>query len=314
MTRTVTTAPPVHHRTSVVRGLTVAYREAGDPASPTVVLLHGFPTSSHMFRGLIEDLAGSWHVIAPDHVGFGASDTPPIDTFDYTFDQLAATTTDLLDQLGADRFALYIQDYGAPIGLRIASRHPHRVTALIVQNGNAYDEGLTPFWDDLRAFWADRDAHEAAVRELLRTDDFRWQYTHGVPADRLDRISPDTWRLDRAGVDRPATSRSSYSSSGTTAPTSTPTRSSRPTCATIAHPPSSSGDTRRDLQRRRRTRLPARRARGRAAPTRCRPLRPRNPSRGDRVADRRLPPPRPALTPRGSRTGGRGETRARTVQ
>ena len=203
MTRTVTTVPPVHHRTAIVRGLTIAYREAGDPAAPTVVLLHGFPTSSHMFRGLIEDLAGSWHVIAPDHVGFGASDAPPIDAFDYTFDQLATTTTDLLDQLGADRFALYIQDYGAPIGLRIASTHPDRVTALIVQNGNAYADGLTPFWDDLRAFWADRNAHEAAVRELLRTDDFRWQYIHGVPADRLDRISPDTWRLDRAGVDRP---------------------------------------------------------------------------------------------------------------
>ncbi len=186
-----------------MRGLTVDYREADDPTAPTVVLLHGFPTSSHMFRGLIEDLAGSWRVIAPDRVGFGASDAPPIDTFEYTFDQLAATTTDLLDQLGVDRFVLYVQNYGAPIGLRIASRSPHRVTALIVQNGNAYEEGLTPFWDDLRAFWTDRDAHEAAVRELLRTDDFRWQYTHGVPADRLDRISPDTWRLDRAGVDRP---------------------------------------------------------------------------------------------------------------
>jgi pimeloyl-ACP methyl ester carboxylesterase len=167
------------------------------------VLLHGFPTSSHMFRGLIEDLAGSWHVIAPDYVGFGASDAPPIDAFNYTFDQLAATTTDLLDKLGVDRFALYVQDYGAPVGLRIASSHPSRVTALVVQNGNAYQEGLTPFWDDLRAFWADRDAHEGAVRELLQTDDFRWQYTHGVPEDRLDRISPDTWRLDRAGVDRP---------------------------------------------------------------------------------------------------------------
>ena len=203
MTRTVTTVPPVHHRTAIVRGLRIAYREAGDPAAPTVVLLHGFPTSSHMFRGLIEDLAGSWHVIAPDHVGFGASDAPPIDAFNYTFDQLAATTTDLLDQLGVDRFALYVQDYGAPVGLRIASSHPSRVTALVVQNGNAYQEGLTPFWDDLRAFWADRDAHEGAVRELLQTDDFRWQYTHGVPEDRLDRISPDTWRLDRAGVDRP---------------------------------------------------------------------------------------------------------------
>ena len=297
MTRAITTAPPVHHRTAVVRELTVAYREAGVPASPTVVLLHGFPTSSHMFRGLIDDLAGSWHVIAPDYIGFGASDTPPIDTFEYTFDQLAATTTDLLDQLGVDRFGLYIQDYGAPIGLRIASRYPHRVTALIVQNGNAYADGLTPFWDDLRAFWADRDAHEAAVRELLRTDDFRWQYTHGAPADRLDRISPDTWRLDRAGMDRPGNVEVQSSSSGTTAPTSTPTRSSRPTYGTTAHPPLSSGEARRDLQRRGRTRLPAGRTQRRTAPTRRRPLRPRNPPRGDRVTDRRLPPPRPGLSP-----------------
>lgn len=200
----MTTSPrPVHHRTATVRDHTIAYREAGDPAAPTVVLLHGFPTSSHMFRWLIEDLADTYHVLAPDHLGFGASDAPAVTDVDYTFEHLALVTTELLDQLGADRFALYIQDYGAPIGLRIATSHPDRVTALIVQNGNAYDAGLTPFWDTLRRYWKDRAAHEATLREALRTDEFRWQYTHGVPSDRLDRISPDTWTLDRARVDRP---------------------------------------------------------------------------------------------------------------
>jgi len=193
----------VHHRSATVSKRTIAYREAGSPTAPTVVLLHGFPTSSFMFRGLIEDLAGDYHVLAPDHIGFGASETPTVDAFEYTFDHLATVTSELIDHLGIDEFALYIQDYGAPIGLRIASRQPERVTALIVQNGNAYLEGLTPFWDGLHEFWGDRTAHLPAITELLRTDDFRWQYTHGVPADRLDRISPDNWALDRARVDRP---------------------------------------------------------------------------------------------------------------
>jgi pimeloyl-ACP methyl ester carboxylesterase len=200
---TTITTHSVHHRTATVDGHTVAYREAGDPGAPTVVLLHGFPTSSFMFRGLIEDLAGSYHVLAPDQLGFGASAAPTVEEFEYTFEHLAEVTAQLLEQLGVDRFALYIQDYGAPIGLRLAARHPERVTALIVQNGNAYSEGLTPFWDGLRGFWAERAAHEDAVRELLRTDDFRWQYVHGVPADRLDLVDPAVWVLDRARVDRP---------------------------------------------------------------------------------------------------------------
>jgi pimeloyl-ACP methyl ester carboxylesterase len=193
----------VHHRTAAVRDHVIAYREAGDPAAPTVVLLHGFPTSSHMYRGLIEDLADRYHVVAPDYPGFGASDAPAVTEFDYTFDSLAATVAEQLDGLGVTRFALYIQDYGAPVGLRIASKRPEAVTALIVQNGNAYVEGFTPFSDVLRAFWRDRAAHEAAIRESLRLDATRWQYTHGVPADRLDRVSPDTWTLDQALLDRP---------------------------------------------------------------------------------------------------------------
>ncbi|MGP4102065.1 alpha/beta fold hydrolase [Nonomuraea sp. KM90] len=195
--------PAVHHRTATVNDHTVFYREAGDPTAPTLVLLHGFPTSSHMFRRLIVDLADRYHLIAPDHIGFGYSDAPAVTDFDYSFENLTAITLSLLDKLGLDRFALYIQDYGAPIGLRIASRQPQRVTALIVQSGNAYTEGFTPFWEILFAYAKDRAANEPAVRKLLELDATRWQYTHGVPDHRLDRLTPDTWTLDQALLDRP---------------------------------------------------------------------------------------------------------------
>ncbi|MFJ5832187.1 alpha/beta fold hydrolase [Streptomyces sp. NPDC093089] len=189
--------------TVTVDGLDVFYREAGDPADPTLVLLHGFPSSSHMYRGLIAELADSYHLIAPDHIGFGASAAPAVEDFAYSFEKLTEITLGLLDRLGVERFALYIQDYGAPIGLRIASRHPERVTAIVSQSGNAYLEGFTPFWDVLFAHAKDRAANEAGVRELLTAEATRWQYTHGVPADRLDRIAPETWTLDQAGLDRP---------------------------------------------------------------------------------------------------------------
>ncbi|MER7519049.1 alpha/beta hydrolase [Streptomyces sp. NPDC126499] len=190
-------------RTVTIDGLEVFYREAGDPSRPTLVLLHGFPSSSHMYRGLMADLSDAYHLIAPDHIGFGASAAPAVDAFDYGFERLTEITLALLDRLGLDRFALYIQDYGAPIGLRIASRHPERVTAIVTQSGNAYLEGFTPFWDVLFAHAKDREAHEADVRALLTAEATRWQYTHGVPADRLDRIGPETWTLDQAGLDRP---------------------------------------------------------------------------------------------------------------
>ncbi|WP_369144610.1 alpha/beta fold hydrolase [Streptomyces sp. R44] len=190
-------------RTVTVDGLDVFYREAGDPANPTLVLLHGFPSSSHMYRGLIAELADAYHLIAPDHIGFGASAAPAVEDFEYSFEKLTEITLGLLDQLGVERFALYIQDYGAPIGLRIASRSPERVTAIVSQSGNAYLEGFTPFWDVLFAHAKDRAANEAGVRELLTAEATRWQYTHGVPADRLDRIGPETWTLDQAGLDRP---------------------------------------------------------------------------------------------------------------
>jgi len=189
--------------TVTVDGLDVFYREAGDPANPTLVLLHGFPSSSHMYRGLMAELADAYHLIAPDHIGFGASAAPAVGDFPYSFEKLTEITLGLLDRLGVERFALYIQDYGAPIGLRIASRDPERVTAIVSQSGNAYLEGFTPFWDVLFAHAKDREANEAGVRELLTPEATHWQYTHGVPADRLDRISPETWTLDQAGLDRP---------------------------------------------------------------------------------------------------------------
>ncbi|MFI1814107.1 alpha/beta fold hydrolase [Streptomyces sp. NPDC020422] len=190
-------------RTENIDGLEVFYREAGDPDRPTLVLLHGFPASSHMYRGLMAELADAYHLIAPDHIGFGASAAPAVTEFDYGFEKLTEITLKLLDRLGVDRFALYVQDYGAPIGLRIASRHPERITAIVTQSGNAYMEGFTPFWDVLFAHAEDRATHEPAVRELLTAEATRWQYTHGVPADRLDRVGPETWTLDQAGLDRP---------------------------------------------------------------------------------------------------------------
>lgn len=186
-----------------VDGHEIFYRHAGDPADPVLVLLHGFPASSFMYRDLIADLSDSYHLIAPDHLGFGRSATPPVTEFEYTFDALADITLHLLDQLGVDRFALYLQDYGAPIGLRVASGAPARITALISQNGNAYVDGLTPFWEPLLAFAADGVTNVDAVRASLEPPAQQWVYTHGVPADRLSRLSPDTWTLDQAGLDRP---------------------------------------------------------------------------------------------------------------
>ncbi|MER7173423.1 alpha/beta fold hydrolase [Streptomyces mesophilus] len=208
-TRATATSPahpqPVRHHTVQIQGHDVFYREAGDPAKPALVLLHGFPSSSAMFHKLLAEtgLSDEYHLIAPDHIGFGQSAMPSHEEFGYSFERLTEITLGLLDKLGIDRFALYIHDYGAPIGLRIASRQPDRVTAIVTQSGNAYLEGFTPFWDVLFAHAEDRAANEAAVRELLTADATRWQYTHGVPADRLDRVSPDAWVLDQSYLDRP---------------------------------------------------------------------------------------------------------------
>jgi pimeloyl-ACP methyl ester carboxylesterase len=193
----------VHHRTVTVNGLDVFYREAGDPQAPVVVLLHGFPTSSHMFRNLIPALADRYRVIAPDHIGFGQSAMPGLDAFPYTFDALTDITAGLLDQLGVDRFAMYVQDYGAPIGWRLALRSPERVTAIITQNGNAYTDGFVkPFWDGVFAYTdAPGPKTEPTVRFALTEEATRWQYLNGVADPSL--VSPDTWAHDQALLDRP---------------------------------------------------------------------------------------------------------------
>ncbi|MEU0448821.1 alpha/beta fold hydrolase [Streptomyces tendae] len=193
----------VHHRTATVDGLDVFYREAGDPQAPTVVLLHGFPTSSHMFRNLIPELADTYHVIAPDMIGFGLSAMPGTDAFDYSFDSLTDVTVGLLDLLGVARFAVYVQDYGAPVAWRIATRTPHRVTAIVTQNGNGYTDGFVKeFWDGLFAYTDDPTPEtEAPARAALTPEAIRWQYLNGVPDQSL--VSPDTWTLDQALLDRP---------------------------------------------------------------------------------------------------------------
>ncbi|MFF2997845.1 alpha/beta fold hydrolase [Streptomyces sp. NPDC057950] len=193
----------VHHRTATVNGLEVFYREAGDPRAPALVLLHGFPTSSHMFRHLIPALADRYHVIAPDHIGFGQSAMPSPRDFPYTFEALAQVTSDLLEQLGVDRFAMYVQDYGAPIGWRLALQTPDRVTAIVTQNGNAYVEGFVkPFWDGVFAYAeAPGPETEAPMRGALTPEITRWQYVNGVADPSL--VSPDNWVHDQALLDRP---------------------------------------------------------------------------------------------------------------
>jgi pimeloyl-ACP methyl ester carboxylesterase len=193
----------VHHRTATVNGQRVFYREAGPAGAPVVLLLHGFPTSSRMFRHLIPALADHYHVIAPDHIGFGQSATPPPTEFTYTFDALADVTEALLDQLGVERFSMYVQDYGAPVGWRLSLRRPAAVQAIISQNGNAYDDGFVDsFWAGLWAYAKSPGPDtEVPVRAALEHDAIRWQYLTGVPEP--DLVDPDTWTLDHAEVSRP---------------------------------------------------------------------------------------------------------------
>ncbi len=192
-----------HYRYATVSGRRLFYREAGNPNSPTVVLLHGFPTSSFMFRDLIPRLADTFHVIAPDHLGFGLSDAPGADEFDYTFDALTDLTEGLLDQLGVSKYAIYVQDYGAPIGWRLALRHPAAITAIITQNGNGYDDGFVEsFWTSVWEYQREQTpVTEAAVRTALGPEAIRWQYVAGVSDETL--VSPDTWLHDAALIARP---------------------------------------------------------------------------------------------------------------
>lgn len=198
--------PPVTvvHKTVKVGDLDIYYREAGPKEAPTVLLLHGFPTSSQMFRGLIPALADRYHVVAPDYPGYGHSSMPSRDQFAYTFDNLAQVIEGFTEKLGLQRYALYVQDYGAPVGYRLAVAHPERVTALIVQNGNAYEEGLdNDFWKPVKAYWqAPKDpAKRDALRGFLTYDATQWQYTHGVPSPEL--VSPDGPAHDQFLLDRP---------------------------------------------------------------------------------------------------------------
>ncbi|MFD9908480.1 alpha/beta fold hydrolase [Streptomyces sp. NPDC059063] len=194
----------VHHRTVVVRGQEVFYREAGPVGGPVLVLLHGFPTSSHMFRDLIPRLAHRYRVIAPDHIGFGRSAAPSAEDFSYTFAELADVTAEFTERLGLDRFALYVQDYGAPIGLRLALAHPDRVTAIVTQNGNAYEEGFgAEAWAPVFAYIKNPNEETAApVREIRSPEGIKWQYTHGVPERYQSLLSADAWEHDAAFMAR----------------------------------------------------------------------------------------------------------------
>jgi pimeloyl-ACP methyl ester carboxylesterase len=192
----------VHYRTMEIEGVKVFYREAGAADAPVVVLLHGFPTSSNMFRNLIPSLATRYRVIAPDYPGFGQSDVPDRAQFAYTFAHYADITRTLLNRLNAQRYALYIMDYGAPVGLRLALAEPKKVSALVVQNGNAYEEGLQEFWDPLRAHWKlnSKETREA-LRAATTPESIRWQYLDGVKDP--SRVDPSTWLHDLALIDRP---------------------------------------------------------------------------------------------------------------
>jgi pimeloyl-ACP methyl ester carboxylesterase len=191
-----------YNKTSV-RGLEVFYREAGRGAEQAIVLLHGFPSSSHMFRDLIPKLAERFHVIAPDYVGFGYSAHPSAKEFQYTFDNLTAIVEDLLfGQLKLKKFSIYVQDYGAPVGFRLASKHPDAIEGIVIQNGNAYLEGVSPAFEPIKAFWAERNSEtEKPVRALLTAQTTYFQYTHGVKD--VTKISPDAYTLDQHFLDRP---------------------------------------------------------------------------------------------------------------
>ena len=192
----------IKYRTVAVDGLKVFYREAGAANLPALLLLHGFPSASHMFRDLIPLLADRFHIIAPDLPGFGQSDMPARGKFKYTFDNIAGVIDRFTEVVGLDRFAVYVFDYGAPTGFRIAVKHPERITAIISQNGNAYEEGLSDGWNPIRAYWQESSqANRDALRAFLAPEMTRWQYTHGVTDERT--VSPDGQSLDNFYLARP---------------------------------------------------------------------------------------------------------------
>lgn len=202
MTALSTNNQPLRHRTVNVDGINLFYREAGDRDALTLLLLHGFPASSHMFRELIAPLAHRFHVVAPDLPGFGFSDAPDRSQFKYTFENLASVIDRFTHAAGLDRYAIYVFDYGAPVGLRLALRHPERVAAIISQNGNAYEEGLSDGWNPIRKYWQEpTEPNRSALRELLTPAATKWQYLHGVIEPEL--VAPESYTLDSALLARP---------------------------------------------------------------------------------------------------------------
>ena len=191
------------HRSVNIDGLDIFYREAGSAAAPTILLLHGFPTSSHMFCNLIPKLAGRFYLVAPDYPGYGARAIPGLDEFEYSFENLARIVERFLERLQIDRYSIYLVDYGAPVGYRVAASHPERVGSLIIQNGNAYEEGLQEFWNPIRMYWKEKTEQNAQVLRdsLLTIEATKWQYTHGVR--NVETIAPDNWFNDQFLLDRP---------------------------------------------------------------------------------------------------------------
>jgi pimeloyl-ACP methyl ester carboxylesterase len=193
----------IHYRTAALGDHQIFYREAGDPNQTSLLLLHGFPSSSHMFRNLIPLLSDRFHIVAPDLPGFGFSQSPPRSQFKYTFDNLATAIGAFTEVVRLQRYALYVFDYGAPVGFRLAVAHPERVTAIVSQNGNAYEEGLSDAWDPIRRYWAEPTTkNREVVRDALLTfEGTRWQYTHGVANPEM--IAPESYTLDAALLERP---------------------------------------------------------------------------------------------------------------
>jgi pimeloyl-ACP methyl ester carboxylesterase len=186
----------VVYETIEIDGVEIFYREAGPQNAPTLFLLHGYPTSSHMFRNLMRDLSDKYHTLAPDYPGFGRSEQPLMAEFAYTFDHMAELMEKFLKAKGVDKFSLYLMDYGAPIGYRIAVKHPQRIQGLIIQNGCAYEEGLLEFWDPIRKYWKDRTVENGKALEGFHSPEgLKWQYTHGTGA-RQNRVNPDNWEID----------------------------------------------------------------------------------------------------------------------